>query len=165
MILCSRTSVTTHVFGPQGEAAAVTVLLRAVGLGIFRAERVVFGTCRRISSHSGAIDSRIGFPVYQGVELGRVCRSKESACCWCCCRALCHHCIQEATVQLAYPPVSAAAVRTLPSDNPAAEEGAFSSVGWNATGCPYLISGVLQTDVLLPPRSDRLIQWTVVPCK
>ncbi|KEP62027.1 UNVERIFIED_CONTAM: hypothetical protein HHA_264090 [Hammondia hammondi] len=75
---------------------------------------------------------------------------------------------QETTVKLVYPPVTASVDgRFQAEEGDLGGEGSSElSVRWSGESeCPYLISGVICTDLLLSPESDRVIQWTMVACR
>nr|CEL66588.1 TPA: hypothetical protein BN1204_023980 [Neospora caninum Liverpool] len=74
---------------------------------------------------------------------------------------------QEATVQLVYPPAAASVEARLQAESDLAGDGPPESArGWSRrSDCPYLITGIMSTDLLLSPASDRVMQWTLVACR
>ncbi|PFH37675.1 hypothetical protein BESB_000170 [Besnoitia besnoiti] len=77
---------------------------------------------------------------------------------------------EEATVELMYPPASASSAGARLNavgdvgDGDASQQA--TAVGWNGlSDCPFLVSGVLRTELLLSPASDRVLQWTMVACR
>ncbi|KFG52294.1 hypothetical protein TGFOU_264090 [Toxoplasma gondii FOU] len=74
---------------------------------------------------------------------------------------------QETTVKLVYPPVTASVDGRFQAEGDLGGEGSSElSARWSGRSeCPYLISGVMCTDLLLSPESDRVIQWTMVACR